>query len=886
MSIPSLIAGEPAVLRDGSAVDVRPTTPADLDELARFHEGLSDESRLMRFLSLGIDVEESVRRLLAPGVVGLLALAGPRIVGHACLVPMRANRAELAFAVADDWQHRGIATALLERLVDEAESLGLTTLTAEVHPANQRMLRVFRDAGLPLTIEAGADTVHIEMPAGVGREAHARFEARRRLAAVAGIDHVLRPQSIAVIGASDRRGSVGGELLRKVLAGGFTGDVHTVRPAGGEVAGLRALTSPAELPAAVDLAVVTAPADAVLGIAEACAEAGVRALVVVSAGFGESGPAGQRRQDRLRDVCRAAGMRLVGPNCLGVVNTDPAIRLDATFAPQHVPPGRVGLASQSGAVGIVAMDAASRRGIGLSSFVSLGDRADVSSNDLLRYWADDPRTFVIALYLESFGNPRAFADVAREVAAVKPIVAVKAGRTAAGRRAAASHTGAIVEGSDVLTDVLMADAGVIRVETVSELLDVATVLDRGGAPAGPRVAVLTNAGGGGIACADAAEAAGLRLPRLRAATRLKLHGVRPQAAVDNPVDVLADASPEDYGRALDLVAADPNVDAVIAIHIPPLAGRDDDTMAVIGRHAPGEPVPVIAVPLAQDPPPGLAERVAVLATPEDAARALGRAAAHAERRARPGDPPVRPGRIDRVAGAAVVARALADARPEDGGWLAPEAAGRLARAYGIPLVAAAQATSAADVEGVAAALQPPLVVKALVPGLTHKTERGAVRLGVGTRAAAADAAAELEARLGAQGLVVTGFLVQEQVTGGVELLVGAMSHPMFGPVVLCGAGGVTAELWQDVQLRLAPVGRRTAAQMVAGLRCSALLRGWRGAPPVKRGAVEDVVRRVAALAADRPEIAELECNPLLATPAGAVAADLRVRIAIPEGAPA
>jgi acyl-CoA synthetase (NDP forming)/GNAT superfamily N-acetyltransferase len=870
-------AAEPALLRDGAAVDLRLTTRDDLDALTAFHEALSDSSRLFRFLSLGLELRGTLAPLVEPDVTGLVAVVGGRIVGHGCLAPIDAERAELAFAVADAWQHRGIATVLLERLLALAADRGLATLTAEVHPGNRRMLEVFRDIGVPVVTRADADGVHLELAAGVTPEAARRFAERHRRAALAGLDHVLRPASVAVIGASERRGSPGGELLRNVLAGGYRGRLHVVHPRAATIAGVPAVRRARDLPAGIDLGVIAVPAASVVRAARDCAAAGVRALVVVSAGFGEAGSAGRRRQERLLDVCREAGMRLVGPNCLGVVNTAPAVALNATFAPQRVPAGGIALASQSGAVGIMAMDLAARRGVGLSSFVSLGDRADVSSNDLLRCWAEDPRTTVVALYLESFGNPRAFAAVAREVARVKPVVAVKAGRTAAGRRAAASHTGAMVEGSDALADALLAEAGVIRVDTVGELLDVATVLDRAGLPSGPRIGVLTNAGGAGIACADAAEAAGLVLPRLGKATRARVRATRPAATLANPVDLLADATADDYAGALGALADDPRVDAVVALHVPPLAGREDTTMEGVGAAAAALRVPVVAVPLAQDVPAGLPRQAAVLATPEDAARALGRVARHRAWLGTPDAADAPPARIDRLAAAAIVARALRDGP----GWMDPGAAAELATAYGIPLAPGRVAADADDVAARAAELGGPVAVKAIAPGLSHKTEHGAVALGLGEPGAAASAARRLASRLAADGFDVRGFLVQQMVSGGVELLVGAVSDPTFGPVVACGAGGTTAELWHDIQVRLAPVSRRTAADMIRALHCFPLLSGWRGAPRARLGAVEDVVRRMAALAADRPEIAEVECNPLLAGPAGAVAVDLRVRLVAP-----
>jgi len=866
---------EPALLRDGTVVDVCAAGAEDLDTLVDFHLALSRRSRAQRFFSLGVDVRATLARVLAPPATNLMATAGSCTVAHACLVPDGERSAELAFAVADDWHGHGVATVLLERLAEEAGRQGLTTLTAEVLVGNQAMLDVFGDAGLPITMHAQAGSVIVEMPAGVGPGARERFAARHRAAAVAGLEHILRPASIAVIGAGERRGSVGGELLRNLLAGGYRGELHAVHRGAGAVAGVPAVGRAEDLPAGVDLAVIAVPAADVQRVAHGCAAAGVRSLVVISAGFGEAGGVGRRRQGRLLALCREAGMRLVGPNCLGVVNTDPVVAMNATFAPQAVPAGGIALASQSGAVGIMAMDLAARRGVGLSAFVSLGDRADVSSNDLLLAWAQDPRTRVIGLYLESFGNPRAFARVAAEVARTTPIVAVKAGRSAAGRRATASHTGAMVEGSDALADTLLAEAGVIRVDTVGELFDVATILDRSGLPPGDRVAVLTNAGGAGIAFADAAEGAGLRLPRLRATTRRRLRTIRPQATLANPVDLLADVSGRDYNEALRVLAADDRVDALVALHLTPIAGVEDHTTAGIGAVSAEVDKPIVAVPLAQPVPPELAATAAVLETPEDAARALGRIARHVQRRGRPPAETASPPGIDRVGAAAVIARAL-----ERGpGWLQSEEAAAVATAYGIPLAASCTVVAASAIVAAAAHLQAPLAVKAVAPGLVHKSEAGAVALGLRTPEAAADAAVELAERMAAGGFDVEGFLVQEMVAGGVELLAGAVSDASFGPVIACGAGGVTAELWRDVQVRLAPVGAQVATEMLQELQCFPLLRGWRGALPADVGAVADVLWRLGTLAADRPEIAEVECNPLIALPDRAVAVDLRLRVA-------
>ncbi|HEX5922850.1 MAG TPA: GNAT family N-acetyltransferase, partial [Baekduia sp.] len=823
-----------------------------------------------------IDAHAAGRELAAAQGFGLLAFEGSQLIGHGCLIPTDPGSAEVAFAVADAQQGKGLATLLLERLVEAAERLDIRRLTAEVNPYNHHMVAVFEDVGLPVQVHLAGGVLQVEMAAAMGPEGHARVADRHRRATIAGLRHVLHPESVALIGASTRDGSVGATLLDNILAGGYRGALHLVHPRATTVHGIATVPAVRGLPDGVDLAIVAVPAPAAVAVARQCAEVGVHALLVISAGFGEAGAAGRRRQDELLGICRRAGMRLVGPNCLGVVVTDPEVRLNATFAAQRVSPGRVALASQSGGVGIVAMDLAQRRGTGLAAFVSLGDRADVSSNDLLRAWSADDGVGAIALYLESFGNPRAFAGVAREVARRKPIVAVKAGRSPAGLRAAASHTGALVEGADKLVDVLLVDAGVTRVETVSELLDAAAVLADGRVGTDPRVAILTNAGGAGIACSDACEHEGLRLARLRAVTRARIEDVRPEAATGNPIDLVAGATAEHFSTSFTALAEDPGVDVVIVIHVE-IGGEDGGPTAAIAAAAARTDVPVIVVPLAQATPRAVDERIVIIDAPEAAARAVAHAAARAHWLARREDPVRRPARVDRAAGAALVAEALV--RGDE--WLAPDHAQRLAEAYGLPLAPARIAPTFAAVTDVAAELHGHVALKAIVPGLIHKTDAGAVRLALADPAAAGLAAAELDADLRAKGYEPSGFLVQQMVGDGVELLVGGLNHPSFGPIVACGAGGTLTELLDDVGMRLAPVGRHGARALVRGLRTAKLLDGWRGAPRCNITAVVDVVTRVATLIDDRPEIAELEVNPLIATPDGVSAVDLRVRLRQP-----
>src|SRR5829696_2111441 len=654
------------VLRDGSTVDVRPATAEDVPRLRAFLGSLSDESRWFRFFSAGVNLDWAARSAAAPeDGFSLLALRGDdgEVVGHGAFMAAGPRRAEVAFAVADAWHGHGIATVLLAHLAQAAVAAGVEAFTATVLSGNHRMLGVFHDSGFLVSSRRADDAIEIEFPTSLSAGARGKFEERQRTADVAAVGHVLRPASVAVIGASGRPGTVGGEVVRNLLAGGFAGPLHLVNARGGEVAGRPALRSVAEIDGDVELAVIAVPAAAVVPTARECAAKGVRALVVLTAGFAEVGGEGRARQDELLGVCRAAGMRLVGPNCLGVGNFTPDVALNATFAPGAPTAGTVGFASQSGAFGIAAIDEAATRGVGLSSFVSMGDKADLSGNDFLEYWEQDPDTSVLLVYLESFGNPRRFGRIARRITATKPIVAVKSGRTAAGHRAASSHTGALLAASDVTVDALFANAGVLRAETVGEMFDVAGVLARQPLPRGSRVAVLTNAGGPGILCADACEAEGLRIESLSASTRARLaEALPPEASTANPVDMIASATADQYERSLRVLLEDDEVDAVVTIFVRPLAARAAEVARGIAAASEGADRPVLAVWLGADTPePADTGSVPGFASPEEAVRALGHAVRHARRRAGPPDPPFEPADADTATAATIVAAGL-------GGW--------------------------------------------------------------------------------------------------------------------------------------------------------------------------------------------------------------------------
>ena len=878
--MPIIAAESDIALRDGSTVHVRPARPEDVERIEGFLGELSDEARSFRFFSAASDVGQMARLFTdSRGGTSLLAVTSGdgHVVGHGQYFPDGAGGAEVAFAVADRWQGRGIATLLLAQLAEAAAGEGVRQFTAVVLTGNRKMIGTFRDSGFPVEVCTQPGELKVTLPTTLTEDGRRRFAERERTAAVAAVEHVLRPGSVALVGASRRPGSIGAAVMANLVAGGFTGPIYPINPNAATIEGLPAYASLRDLPAAPELAVVGVPAAQVVNVARECAAAGVRALVVLSAGFSEVGEAGEQRQRELVAVCRGAGMRLVGPNCLGVINTDSAVSLNASFAPGVPPPGRVGFASQSGAFGIAALDLARTHGIGLSSFVSAGDKADLSGNDFLQYWEADERTDVIALYLESFGNPAKFGRIARRVTAHKPIIAVKSGRSAAGQRAASSHTGALLSAADTTVDALFRHAGVIRTDTVGEMFDVAAVLSRQPLPRGNRVAIVTNAGGPAILCTDACEADGLLVEPLAETTRIALAAALPaEASVTNPVDMIASASATDYERVLEVVLDDPDVDAVIAIFVRPLATRAADVVSVIravaaSRRARG--TPVLAVFLGPDAPASVEEGVPLFGSVEEAARSLGHATRYAQHRAAPPDPPPPP-----PAEGDEVAAVIADGLAAGGGWMPPAAAEALLRLIGLPVAESRAAATPPDVRQAAGDLGGRVAVKAIGPGLLHKSDLGAVRLGL-TPAGAERAALEMRSSLTATGVAPEGFLVQRMAPAGAELIVGVVGDPRFGPLVAVGAGGTTAELIGDVQVRLAPVGPREAGAMLRELRTFPLLDGFRGAPRADIRALEDIITRVAALAAAHPEIAELDCNPVIAGCDGAVVVDARIRLA-------
>jgi acetyl coenzyme A synthetase (ADP forming)-like protein len=675
------------------------------------------------------------------------------------------------------------------------------------------------------------------------------------------------PTSVAVLGVG-RSGGVGAAIFDN-LRDSYHGPVYAVNPRACEIGGRACFASIEAIPADVDLAVIAVPAAQVDSVVGDCIRKRVASILLITAGFAETGEAGRDRERALGERVRAAGVRLIGPNCLGVVNTDPAVRLNASFAAAFPPDGPVAFASQSGALGLAMLQAADQLNIGVSNFASLGNSVDVSAADLLELWEADERTRVILLYLEGIAEPRRFMEVARRVGRRKPIVALKAGRSAGGARAAASHTGALAAG-DALVSALLLEAGIIRAVTLEELFEVGALLARQPLPGGNRVAVLTNAGGPGILAADACDAAGMVIAPLAPQTTEQLRAILPAAAnLSDPVDMIATATPDDYRRAMPVLLADGGVDAVIAMFIPLRITRTVDVARAVAESGGDADKPVLATFFGVADAAALAAPVPCYAFPESPVRALGRVAEYARWRARPSDPPATFPDVD---GSAI--RSVIDAASARGsGWLDPGLVGRMLAAAGIPLVPTALVREESAACEAAAGFTYPVVLKGSGPRLLHKTETHAVFTRLADEAAMVAAFRQLAARRDVEQVIV-----QPMIEDGVELFAGASFAPGFGHLVVCGGGGTTVELQRDTSQRLAPLSESTARAMLDEVRAVQLLRGFRGAPRLDEAGFLELILRLSALLDIASGIVEIDLNPVIVTAARVWVADARVRL--------
>jgi acetate---CoA ligase (ADP-forming) len=874
------------VLRDGSTARIRPARDDDRRELEWLLQELSPRSQRLRYgdLLAADQLRAEAARLATgdgPRRASLVATVGEpeRIIAQAGYEPDASGHARAYFTVSDAYQGRGLGSLLLLRLAETARAEGVSVLRAVVTPENHAMIDVIEGSGFPVDVDVQPGALNLTFPVELTAEAHQRFEARERTSAAQAVRRFLEPSSVALIGASRNRDSIPGTIFANLLRFGFNGPVYPVNPGTSVVQSVPAYPSVEDIPGDVDLAIVSVPASSVDEVVAACARKGARSLVIISAGYAEAGDDGRARQQELLHRCRAEGLRVIGPNCMGILNTAPEIRLDATFAPTPPPAGNIGFASQSGALGLAVIEFAEQYDLGISSFVSLGNKMDISGNDLLSYWQEDANTDVILLYLESFGNPRKFSRIARSVAASKPIVAVKSGRSQAGARAASSHTGALLAASDATVDALFRQTGVIRTDTLSEMFDVAALLSSQPLPPGERFAIITNAGGPGILCTDTLEAEGLMVPELSAETQQRLFEfLPPHAGTSNPVDLIASATSAQYHEAIETVLGDDSIDGLIVINIPVVETAQAVATTVqqaVAQWAGHKPVLLVSMTSARPIIDANGKRaLPIYAFPEAAARALARSIRYARWRARPAGDPPEFGDLHVPEAASLVARAL----ERGGDWLDPADCWELLRCYGIPVTQQKVLAAGDDIAAAADEIGGRLVLKAIAPGLLHKTEAGAVQ----TRLLPDEvepAARQMRARLESLGHEPDGWILQSMAGEGVEMLVGAVHDPQFGPVIACGSGGVMVELMQDIAFRIAPLTRNDAADLIDGFKGSRLLSGFRGAPPHDRTALQDTLLRISRMVEDLPQIQELDCNPILIHQSGATVVDARIRVA-------
>jgi acetyl coenzyme A synthetase (ADP forming)-like protein len=882
------------ILRDGHTFKVRPIGRDDKDKLRDFFYRLSPQTRYFRFGHMKEQISDKELDYFTdvhpPESYAYLGLTGEgdeeliRAVARWFQSPDQ-SMAEIAFVVEDNVQARGIGTALLEKLAEKAFKYRIKKLIANVLPDNMRMLRVFEESGFNITKRMHEGYVEITFDLEHQEEFSKRQAFREHISRSLGMRRMLYPKTIAVVGASRDPSSVGGKVFRNLLYNDFGGAVFPVNPRASAVNGVQSYASVSDIPGDVDHAIIVVPASMVLDIVDACGRKGVWSIVVISAGFGESGAEGKERQRLLREKVLSYGMRCVGPNCLGIMNTDPRVNLNATFANTWPPRGNLSIGSHSGALGLALLDYVKSNNLGIAHFASIGNRMDVSSNDLLEFWEDDENTSVILLYLETFGNTRRFSRITRRISRKKPIVAVKAGRSDVGGRAASSHTGALAA-SDAAVDALFRQAGVIRVDTIEEMFNVSKLLAGQPLLQGRNIGILTNAGGPGVLAADAAVNWGLSVPSLSEETQKKLASFLPkEAALANPVDIIASATGSQFEKTLGVMLDDPALDAVLVINIP--LREPEEVASAIRKVMAGYTgkKPVVACFMMSGASevdlrygPGLL--LPVYMFPEAAIKSLALSWPYARYRQREEGHLKEFTDIDEDE----ARRFLRShgAYSEGGGWLAPEVAMGLLQRYGIS-VAATRAAFTPD-EAVEAARKTgfPVAMKLRSMSITHKTDVGGIALNLQNDADVMNAYIEMQERLNLAGCAdaMAGVIIQPMIKGGQEVIIGMSQDPVFGSLLMVGIGGVQVELIKDVAFSLHPLLDRDPDYLLAQLKGLPLLTGWRGNTPKDMDSLKEVLLRFSALIDDFAEIAEMEMNPVMVFDAGKGSSAVDARIFI------
>lgn len=882
-----------AILRDGSSVKLRRIRPDDKLMLEAFFYKLSPHTRFLRFHYAKEKItDEELKHLTdvtPPARNAIIALIGEgdaeRIIAVGRWDMLDDGKsAELAFAVADNIQLRGIGSILFEELARAAAGYRIARFTARVLPENLRMIELFEGSGFNTSrvIDDGAYVITIDIKDVA--ESEKRQAHREHVARSAGVNKILSPKRVAVIGASRSPESVGGAVFRNLLKDGFNGVVFPVNPNAPSIGGVLAYKTVLDIPGDIDVGVIVVPAEHVLAAVEQCAMKGANGVVIISAGFSEAGKDGIERERKLIERCLAYGLRVIGPNCLGAMNNAVDVRFNATFSPVTPPSGGLSIGSQSGALGLALLDHARSINLGIKDFVSIGNRIDISNNDLLEFWEDDPYTKVICLYLESFGNPRKFGRIARRISYKKPVIAIKSGKSIAGAAAAGSHTGALAA-PDIAVDALFRQAGVIRVNSIQAMFNAAEILAHQPLPRGPRVGILTNAGGPGVLAADACDGLGLKVQPLSDETQGRLREFLPKAAATrNPVDMIATAPPDSFKRALSVMLDDPELDSIIVIYIPPMVTKPADIASAVGEvlsKRVGEKPVVTCFMMSQEALSDLrrnsVHNLRPFIFPEDAVYALALSYEYARYREMEEGVIVSYPEID-----AEVSRKRAFNDKNKSEWMLPETAMRLIKDYGIGSAETAAAATADEAAVMADAMGYPVAIKLRSSSITHKTEVKGVITGVKNGPDVKAAFAEIKTRLDAAGLgdKMEGVIVQKMSGPGEEMIIGVTQDPVFGPVIMLGFGGVHVELIKDVTFAIHPLRDVDPDRMLERLKCLPLLLGYRGRPVCDIAALKDTLLRLSALIEDFPEIEQMEINPLIVLPEGqgCVAVDVRVKV--------
>ncbi|WP_323961556.1 GNAT family N-acetyltransferase [Arthrobacter sp. JZ12] len=866
------------VLRDGSTGHLRPISPADADAVQAFHMSQSQDSIYLRFFTYKSSLSErELKRFTEVDYVSRVAFVvtrGGRIIGIGRYDRLDdPEEAEVAFNIADAYQGRGLGSILLEHLAAAARENGIQRFTAEVLPENRKMITVFAEAGYEVDRRFDDGVVELSFDIDPTDRSRAVMESREHRAEARSMQTLLTPSSVAVIGASRSWGSVGYSLLEHIVEGGFTGPVAGVNPEAFELNGMVAYGSIGEVPGPVDLAVIAVPYESVLAVVEECGRAGVKSLLVATAGFAENDGEGLARQRELVHSARSYGMRVVGPASLGIINTDPAVRLNASMAPALPRPGGLGLFSQSAAIGVMLHAAAARRALGLSSGLSAGNRADVSGNDAMQYWEDDPRTRAVALYLESVGNPRKFSRIARRLSRMKPVIVAKS--DVMGLQLPPGHAVRTTQAPGGALDAMLRQSGVIRVETTEQLMDVAQIVVGQPIPGGSGVAVFSNSLALGKVVADAAQAQDLDVVRLNAHLDL---------------DAGQSVALPELKAALTEALEDATVHSLILTLIPAVGLTSEQILPVLAECGSAAGKPVVAcftgVLDSAEQLEGLVSGdeagtgVPCFSSPGGAVSALAAVVRYSRWRQAEHGVFAEPAGVNEDDAATLLTSVLSGIRDVGLRRLDGEQTGRLLGSYGInvlrsiPFETTEEAVLAADAVGW------PVALKTVDENLRHRLDFGGVRLNVPDAASlrAGVEAMRNELRIfGAPGLEV-----QTMAPAGQACVLRAIEDPLLGPVVSFGMAGDAVNLLDDWAHGIPPLTTVDAAELVRTPRASRRLFGYQGLPPVNVAALEDLLLRVALLKDRHPEIALLQFNPVLVSPDGLAVLNAEVSVGNPQ----